>query len=156
MGRKTKSNFKMSGPSLYEKLNIQRNGYASASDGRANSSAFQYQSPLSKKVKQEGLAESSAFQQTDDDLKEWLIQEMGFLPNDPELDQMIETGAYDINNPDFMKWFKEKDVPAEPDQEYDPWTRSLMGQHVGYGHGMETGPTQMKKRLKRHLKTQKV
>ena len=55
---------------------------------------------------------------------------------------MIETGAYDINNPDFMKWFKEKDVPAEPDQEYNPWTSAIMDQHVGYGHGMETVPTQ--------------
>ena len=72
-------------------------------DGRSASSAFQMNS-------------SSAFKQTETDLKDWLLEERGF--DLVEADQMIETGAYTTENKDFLEWYAESgrgDEPAEPE-----------------------------------------
>ena len=69
-------------------------------DGRAASSAFQM---------------NSAFKQTEDDLRDWLLDERGF--SQVEADQMITTGAYSINDSDFKEWYAASgrgDEPAEP------------------------------------------
>jgi len=58
---------------------------------------------------------SSAFQQTEGDLKEWLLGEKGF--SQEEADQMITSGAYTTDSKDFLAWYKKKgetqDLAAE-------------------------------------------
>ena len=56
---------------------------------------------------------NSALKQTDDDLKDYLLDEKGF--NQVEADKMIADGAYTLESQDFMKWYITKkggDVPA--------------------------------------------
>ena len=58
---------------------------------------------------------SSAFQQTEGDLKEWLLGEKGF--SQEEADQMVTSGAYTTDSKDFLSWYKKKgkteDLAAE-------------------------------------------
>ena len=58
---------------------------------------------------------SSAFQQTEGDLKEWLVGERGFDPKDADL--QIQDGAYTTSSKDFLSWYKKKgkteDLAAE-------------------------------------------
>ena len=49
---------------------------------------------------------SSAFQQTEGDLKEWLLGEKGF--SQEEADQMITSGAYTTSNEDFLAWYNKR------------------------------------------------
>ena len=106
--------FKMKGPSLYRK------GYENMKDGRSKSAAFQMNSPMKEyntpgeyKVFNMGNKPDGPFKQTDADLKDWLLGEKGF--SQVEADQMIETGAYSLDNKEFKKWYAKKgDVPAEP------------------------------------------
>ena len=75
--------FKMKGSSLYGKMNLNRGGYENMADGKSK---------------------SSAFQQTDSDLKEYLLSERGFNPKDADL--QMKDGSYDLNDAGFKKWFE--------------------------------------------------
>ena len=80
------------------KVDKELDGKSKLKDGRAGSSAFQYNSPI---------------KQTNSDLKEYLLSEKGF--NQSEADRMIVDGAYTLESQDFMKWYIAKkggDVPA--------------------------------------------
>ena len=107
--------FKMKGPSLYRK------GNENMKDGRSKSAVFQMKSPIKNyknpgdyKVCNMGNKPDDPFKQTEMDLKDWLLDEKGF--SQVEADQMIETGAYGMDNKEFKAWYAKKgDVPAEPD-----------------------------------------
>ena len=107
--------FKMKGPSLYRK------GNENMKDGRSKSAVFQMKSPIKNyknpgdyKVFNMGNKPDDPFKQTEMDLKDWLLDEKGF--SQVEADQMIETGAYGMDNKEFKAWYAKKgDVPAEPD-----------------------------------------
>mgnify|MGYP003627279978 CR=1 FL=1 len=73
----------MKGSSLYGKMNLNRGGYENMADGKSK---------------------SSAFQQTDSDLKEYLLSERGFNPKDADL--QMKDGSYDLNDAGFKKWFE--------------------------------------------------
>jgi hypothetical protein len=47
---------------------------------------------------------SAAFQQTDDDLREWLLGQKRF--SQEEANQMIADGAYTTSSKDFLAWYK--------------------------------------------------
>ena len=72
------------------KINSNSEGNTDLADGRSGSAAFQYK---------------SAFKQTDNDLKEFLISDKGF--NQEDTDRMMSEGAYDLNNSEFKKWYAE-------------------------------------------------
>jgi len=49
---------------------------------------------------------SAAFQQTDGDLKEWLVSNKGFDPK--SADQQIEDKSYSTSDKDFLAWYNKK------------------------------------------------
>jgi len=73
----------MKGSSLYGKMNLNRGGYENMADGKSK---------------------SSAFQQTDSDLKEYLLSEKGF--NQEDADLQMKDGSYDVNDAGFKRWFE--------------------------------------------------
>jgi len=80
-----------------------------------NTSALKnYKNPQEYKVFNMGN-KPSPFEQTDGDLREWLLGEKGF--SQEEADQMITSGAYTTDSKDFLAWYKKKgetqDLAAE-------------------------------------------
>jgi hypothetical protein len=117
--------FKMKGHTL-PGIKQRSEGNTDLKDGRSASAAFQYNSPLNRmKGKPEGKGGraydqpfakyNSALKQTDDDLKEYLIDEKGF--NQSDADQQIADGSYTVEDEGFLTWYKAKDVPAETTDE---------------------------------------
>jgi len=71
-----------------------------------NTSALKnYKNPQDYKVFNMGN-KPSPFEQTDGDLREWLLGEKGF--SQEEADQMITSGAYTTSNEDFLAWYNKR------------------------------------------------
>tara|TARA_R100000315_G_scaffold35504_3_gene14727 strand:- start:14 stop:538 length:525 start_codon:yes stop_codon:yes gene_type:complete len=95
-----------------------------------------YKNPQDYKIFNMGN-KPTPFEQSDGDLREWLLGEKGF--SQKEADQMITSGAYDVTNKSFLKWYKEKenkndsklaeermDAPVEPEGEGVGQTTPMM------------------------------
>ena len=118
--------FKMKGHTL-PGINQKSEGNTDLKDGRSGSATFQMKSPmkdLKPGIEEGGIAHNtkkeatskiltddheekkhSAFKQTDDDLKEYLLNEKGFSQEDA--DRMMSDGAYDLDNSEFRAWYAE-------------------------------------------------
>jgi len=125
--------FKMKGHTL-KGINQRSEGNTDLADGRSGSAAFQHtEAEHAAEHAGETAADAatgvavggimgknvpkykSAFKQTDDDLRDWLLDERGF--SQVEADQMITEGAYTTEDEDFLTWYAGSgrgDVPAEP------------------------------------------
>ena len=89
--------------------------------GTPGGKSYAYKSAESTYEGETGMPMKSAFKQEDSDLRDWLVEEMGFEPQSPEIDQMINDGAYTLDNKDFLKWYAASgrgDEPAETPIEY--------------------------------------
>lgn len=73
-----------------------------------------YKNPQDYKVFNMGN-KPSPFEQTEGDLKEWLISDKGF--NQEDADLQIQEGSYTTSSKDFLSWYKKKgktqDLAAE-------------------------------------------
>ena len=118
--------FKMKGHTL-PGINQKSEGNTDLKDGRSGSATFQMKSPmkdLKRGIEEGGIAHNtkkeatsgvlgegheeskhSALKQTDDDLKEYLLNEKGFSQEDA--DRMMSDGAYDLDNSEFRAWYAE-------------------------------------------------
>ena len=83
-----------------------------------------YKNPQDYKIFNMGN-KPSPFEQSEGDLKEWLVSEKGFTPKDA--DWQMKKGSYDVTNKSFLNWYKSKenkndnklaeermDAPVEP------------------------------------------
>ena len=70
-----------------------------------------YKNPQDYKIFNMGN-KPTPFEQSEGDLKEWLVSEKGFTPKDA--DWQMKNGSYDVTNKSFLNWYKGKDEPAEP------------------------------------------
>jgi hypothetical protein len=86
-----------------------------------------YKNPQEYKVFNMGN-KPSPFEQSEGDLKEWLVSDKGFTQEGADF--QIKNGSYDVTNKSFLKWYKEKenkndsklaeervDAPVEPEGE---------------------------------------
>lgn len=102
-----------------------------------NTSALKnYKNPQEYKVFNMGN-KPSPFEQSEGDLKEWLVSDKGFTQEDA--DSQIESGAYDVTNKNFLNWYKSKEnkndnklaeerasAPVEPEGEGAGQTTPMM------------------------------
>ena len=97
-----------------------------------------YKNPQDYKIFNMGN-KPTPFEQSEGDLKEWLVSEKGFTPKDA--DWQMKNGSYDVTNKSFLNWYKEKenkndnklaeermDAPVEPEGEGVGQTTPMMHQ----------------------------
>ena len=95
-----------------------------------------YKNPQEYKVFNMGN-KPTPFEQSEGDLKEWLVSEKGFTPKDA--DWQMKKGSYDVTNKSFLNWYKSKenkndnklaeermDAPVEPEGEGVGQTTPMM------------------------------